>query len=252
MRISHEAQLHDSNVFVTLTYDDEHLPSSGSLSLRDCQLFMKRLRKAFGQLRFFLCGEYGESTWRPHYHAIVFGLALADLRAHKKSASGAQLYTSETLTKLWGLGHVYLGMVTFESARYVARYATKKITGAKAGKHYEKVDKHGEIHQLKPEFAVMSRRPGVGAGWIDKYHADVYPCDFVVASGKIRGKPPRYYDKRHGEREPAMVEALKSERKDYALQPRQEANSTKARLAVRAEVTRSRLALYKRDIDNGA
>lgn len=253
MRITHEAQLHVSNLFLTLTYSDELLPHGGSLVLRDVQLFMKRLRKTHGKLRYFLCGEYGETTWRPHYHAIVFGLALADLRSHKKTASGAQLYTSESLTKLWGLGHVYIGQVTMESAQYVARYATKKITGAHAAEHYRRVDtRTGEIHQLKPEFAVMSRNPGVGAKWIDTYAGDVYPCDHVVLGGRIRGKPPRFYDERVAKQNPELVAQLKQERKQFAMEPRQEANSTKARLAVRAEVLRARLALYKRDFDHGA
>lgn len=250
MRISHEASLHLHNQFLTLTYSDELLPHGGTLVLRDVQLFMKRLRKAYGALRFFLCGEYGETTWRPHYHAIVFGLELADLRPHKQTASGAQLYTSASLTKLWGLGHVYIGSVTMESAQYVARYVTKKINGDRATAHYRWIDpKTGEVHDRKPEFAVMSRREGIGAKWIDKFRSDVYPSDKVVLGGSIRGKPPRYYDRRIAAAEPSLIEGMKAARRAFANEPRQEANSTRARLEVRAEVLRSRLALYKRDAE---
>lgn len=116
-------------------------------------------------------------------------------------------YVSEELRELWPYGHSTIGAVTFESAAYVARYITKKMTGPLAESHYEIADPlTGEIHGRKPEYITMSRRPGIGKGWWDKYKADVYPHDFVVLRGK-KMRPPRFYD---GQLE-------KNSGKDYSL-----------------------------------
>lgn len=103
-----ELQYHDSSYFVTLTYDDLHVPksyypdpetgeahTSFTLCKRDFQLWMKRLRKKFSddKIRFFACGEYGGQTKRPHYHVIVFGLHLNDLVKYKTVQEGDSYYT---------------------------------------------------------------------------------------------------------------------------------------------------------------
>lgn len=128
LRCVHEASLHDSNLFVTLTYDDEHLPEFNSLYYPDFQKFMKRLRKKFSRenIRFYMCGEYGETTLRPHYHVILFNFDLPDRRLYRRSHSGDHLFTSEILTKIWGKGFCPFGNVTFQSAAYTARYIMKK------------------------------------------------------------------------------------------------------------------------------
>jgi len=64
-RIYCEAKMHKENYFVTLTYDDTHLPVDCGLNYRDIELFHKRLRKAVGPFRFFVTGEYGEQNKRP-------------------------------------------------------------------------------------------------------------------------------------------------------------------------------------------
>ena len=192
----------ENNAFITLTYNDEHLPENGSLNLRHFQLFMKRLRKKLGPTRFFHCGEYGEKYARPHYHACLFGIDFPD-KKHHKTTNDQQLYTSEILSKLWtspdtgnSLGFTTTGTVTFQSAAYVARYLMKKITGPNSEEHYQWVDKYGEIHDRKPEYTTMSRRPGIGTSWISKYRNDVYPHDYVVINGKTV-KPPKFYDNSH-------------------------------------------------------
>lgn len=148
-------------IFVTLTYNNDHLPrtatGSPTLNVRDTQLFFKRLRKKFTgrKIRFFLCGEYGSNTHRPHYHAIIFGLDLIDfldLRPVSSNELGQQVYTSPTFEKVWQNGFVSLGEVTFHSCNYVARYTLKKQFGRKD--EYE--------DGRKPEFVVSSRRPGIG------------------------------------------------------------------------------------------
>ena len=145
-----ELQYHDSAYFATLTYDDFHVPKayyadpatgeahqSLTLCKRDFQLWMKRLRKKFGddKIRFFACGEYGGSTRRPHYHAILFGLHLDDLVKYKTVKEGDGYYTyynSESFQSPWPYGFAVIGQVTWESCAYVARYVTKKLTGEQA------------------------------------------------------------------------------------------------------------------------
>jgi hypothetical protein len=95
------------------------LPEDGSLDVSHFQIFMKRLRHRVKPLkiRFFHCGEYGDKTRRPHYHALIFGYKVL----FKKQKSG-DLFTSDMLAKCWGKGHCLVGDLTFESAAYVARY----------------------------------------------------------------------------------------------------------------------------------
>lgn len=199
MRCMHEAQLHDENSFITLTYDDQHLPYGGTLIKKHFQDFMKRLRRHFGgrKIQYYHCGEYGERTRRPHYHALLFGLDFRDKLHFKTTARGDRVFTSSTLSKLWGMGHCSIGAVTFESAAYTARYILKKQSGDQAESHYRKVMADtGEVVNLLPEYVTMSLKPTVGRGWIEEFSGDVYPDDFVVMRGK-KMKPPKYYDRMH-------------------------------------------------------
>ena len=142
----HEAQMHENNCFITLTINPEELEkrkNKWSLDHREFQLFMKRLRKKYGEVRFYMCGEYGEENKRPHYHACLFGVEFEDKELHRVRR-GIPLYKSETLNKLWKLGFCTIGDVTFESAAYVARYIMKKVTGEKAEEHYRCPDRDWE------------------------------------------------------------------------------------------------------------
>lgn len=218
VRCAHEAQLHDENAFITLTYAPEHLPKDHSLDVKHFQDFMKRLRRSeYGrQIRFFHCGEYGEKTSRPHYHACLFGIDFDDKEVVSVNKQGQPLHKSAKLSKLWPWGHSSVGTVTFQSAGYCARYITKKITGEAAESHYEWVDQEtGEIHKLKPEYTTMSRRPGLGKEWFERFKSDVYPHDYVVIDGK-KHPPPRYYDKLLEEDDPAMFERVKNARIERA------------------------------------
>lgn len=225
IRCLHEKKLWPHSVYVTLTYSDEHLPVAGSLSLRDVQLFMKRLRekkrrdalelgvkgvgrplelaekkaltKAAG-VRFFLGAEYGEKNGRPHYHALLFNCSFRDCVFFTKNERGEPLYTSRELSDLWSvdgcpIGHCTVGEVTFDSATYCAKYALKKVTGDPAYEAYQVYDEDGNSFQRKPEFAVMSRFPGIGAGYFEKYGEEVKNWDNVIVDGKPC-RPPRYYD----------------------------------------------------------
>lgn len=195
LRVMHEASLHDDNCFVTLTYGRDKLPPYGSLCHEDYQKFMKKVRKAKGSVRFYMAGEYGPENGRPHYHACLFGVGFRDDREPAGvSASGEVFYNSPELEKLWGHGNVSVQDLTPETASYTARYIMKKALGEDAKTAYEHVTEDGEIVQLRPEYAAMSLKPGIGAGWFQRYHRDVYQGDFAVMDG-VRRQPPRYYDK---------------------------------------------------------
>ena len=198
-----ELQYHKSSYFVTLTYDEEHVPyhlyddpstgeafTSLSLEPRDWTLFMKRLRKKFGDgIRFFAAGEYGSETMRPHYHAIIFGLELDDLQPYKKSMQNFQYFNSPSLEKVWGNGFVVVASVTWETCAYTARYVMKKLYGAEA-EFYDNFN-------LEPEFTRMSRKPGIGRQYYDD-HPDLYEYEFINISTEKGGRkfrPPKYYDR---------------------------------------------------------
>lgn len=228
VRIMHEAQMHEKNCFLTLTYDDDRLPSDLSLQLEDFQLFMKRLRRgSTSPLRFFHCGEYGcdepescvtpgcNHTARPHYHACLFGEDFTDDRIHyKKTKRGDVLYNSDRLTKDWGKGFAVIGDLTFESAAYVARYVLKKITGDEAESHY---------NGRKPEYTTMSRRPGIGATWYQRYKSEVYPSDSVVLRGQEM-MPPPFYDKLLEKVDPELHKQIKRQRADVEYDPEKSAS----------------------------
>lgn len=242
MRCVHEASLYKDNCFITLTYNKENLPTNGSLIKSDYQLFMKRLRKflcAGGQakrVRFFHCGEYGDKYQRPHYHALLFGYDFKDRYYWRTSEAGSECYRSPSLEKLWTLGNSELGDVTFESAAYVARYVVKKRTGAKANEYYK-----GRL----PEYCTMSRRPGIGMAWFEKYKADVFPHDFVVVRSGVRCKPPKFYTGKYELTNPEDCARIKLERVDRAKADR---NNSPERLEVRELVKQNQISMLKRSL----
>lgn len=232
MRIMHESQLHEDNMFVTLTYDEENLPLDQGLHHEHFQKFMKRLRKYAWKyhgkkLSYYMCGEYGEKFGRPHYHAIIFGLQMPDAKKFGK------LWNSEILQALWGLGYTSIGTVTLESAAYVARYIMKKITGDDAEKHYVKAfvdEETGEIvdtFKVAPEYNRMSTRPAIGKEWFKLYEGD-FGTDPEKQVCHINGKTfplPAYYLKRLKAQNPdkyeEVLEARKKHAKENRLTPKQ-------------------------------
>lgn len=240
MRCLHESKLYERNCFITLTYATEHLPANGSLVVRDWQLFMKRFRKRFGpRIRFYACGEYGENFGRPHYHACIFNFDFDDKVLEEHNHRGEPLYSSPALSELWPQGRSRIGAVTFETAAYVARYVMKKITGDAAEAHYQ---------GRKPEFTVMSRRPGIGRGWYELYQGDVYPLDEVIINGK-RVKPPRFYDSIYELEYPEDFQRVKAGRRD----PRawvQTGDETVERRRVRERVMNERMKRLARKVDS--
>lgn len=164
-RLMLEALDHADSIFVTLTYSPENLPADGSLQPRDTQLFLKRLRKALHprKIRYYLVGEYGEQTFRAHYHLVLYGCSESD---------------SPTISDAWNLGRIHVGSVTFASCAYVASYVTKKMTS--------KDDPR--LNGRHPEFARMSLRPGIGAEAMEKVAAsfrDGPGADFLTLNGDV-------------------------------------------------------------------
>lgn len=240
LRCVHEAQQHEQNSFLTLTYRDEDLPHGGTLVKDHVQRFMKRLRKSIApkKVRYYLVGEYGEKFSRPHYHVLLFGHRFDDCELWSVSKKGERLYQSEKLNRLWGYGYCLSGDVTFESAAYCARYCLKKINGERQAEHYWRVcERTGEAHEVVPEFVTMSRRPGIGKTWFDLYKSDVYPHDTVVHNGK-KFRPPRYYDKLLEQTDADLLERLKKERVKNAKKHSE--NNTSERLEVRHKVHKAK------------
>lgn len=248
MRCVHENQLHADSAFITLTYAPEKIPHGGTLIKKDWQDFAKRLRKkAVRRISYFHCGEYGEQSRRPHYHALLFGFDFADKKPFKKSKDGSDIYTSELLLELWGKGFCTTGAVTFESAAYVARYVMKKITGEAAEKHYQSIDPEtGEVHRLLPEYTTMSLKPAIAKGWYSDFRSDVYPSDFMVLRGQ-KMKPPKYYDRLLEIEDPEAHAAIKARRTEEALL--RQGDSTSSRLRVREQVKLAQISHLKRGLE---
>lgn len=241
--------MHPNNCFVTLTYDDKHLPADFSISVRTHQLFLKRLRESAGnKIRFFACGEYGEDDPnpfegnRPHYHYLLFNYRPSDLRLHSKS-NNIPLYTSEKLSKLWPYGFSTVGNLTYQTAAYCARYTMKKIGGDLAAEHYRRVHPvTGALCQVQPEFSKQSNRPGIGDAWYETFKTDIYPSDFCVVNEQ-KHPVPKFYVKKLAEEERTKI---KRRRKLQSKKNR--ADNTPARLLVREQVKTAQLSALKRTI----
>lgn len=213
VRLSHEARMHDDCCFLTLTYDDENVPTTdwnvfkspikqfdrglGSLPEltllpADVQKFMKRLRRhleyhyGYRKLRYFAVGEYGTRTHRPHYHILIFGWSPDD-KVLLKTHNGKPVYRSPMLERLWKFGFSSVSDVNTAVAKYAARYVTKKFSRLE----------DGDSEYLVPEFILQSKRDGaIGATWFDRYGADackVGLCTVDCGSHISKCVIPKYY-----------------------------------------------------------
>lgn len=249
--------------FVTFTYDDDHLPPYGrdiqvqdnngkkiwkhvdeevvndltgeikhppfrSVSKREHQLLMKRIRKHYGNdIRFLMSGEYGSKSFRPHYHYILFGIQFDDLVFYKSNWRGDIMYNSDSLVKnVWSkdakgrwsdgsdgrevtpVGYVVLAPLSFDSANYVARYTMKKA-------HDLQKDEYIKLG-VEPEFCLMSRRPGLGKEYFDDNYECIYECDEIIlpgADGAFTVKPPTYYDTLLDKLDPGAMDHIKDKRR---------------------------------------
>lgn len=266
IRIVHEATLHDDNCFITLTYrslkectvdqykQGLYLPKDGSLNKKHFKDFMKRLRKAFPdkKIRYFHCGEYGKELSRPHYHACLFNVRFPDLVHFGSYEHGEEKWnvsTSPMLEKIWKYGFCTVGELNFKSAAYCARYILDKITGWKAEDHYFGYTDEGEETRLQPEYCTMSRKPGIGRGWFEKYKDDCYPSDDVPVPGVgVIKKIPRYYDEVVKVVDEVLFEKVSDMRSNFRLESKDE--YTAKRLLAKYKVMKARKGMLKRGFEN--
>ena len=228
-RVMCEAQQYKNNYFVTLTYDDRYLPIKTTCNTETGEIIngytlnkmdLKKFHHYLGVywkrnynhegIRYYACGEYGEINERPHYHTIIFNLPnLNDLKYYKTTENGDILYTSETLSKIWGnKGYVIVGEVTWDSACYVARYVMKKQFGKEAEAYYESKAKI-------PEFTTMSRMPGIARNYYEENKYKMYETDELFLPGKdkiIKSKPSKYFDRLYEKDEPKRFKEIKIKR----------------------------------------
>ena len=178
IRCACEAKYHLYNSFVTLTYDDSHLPRDYKLKKSDLQKFIKGLRNKGHKLRYFACGEYGSNNGRPHYHLICFGYMPSDKKRVGKSNCGEAMYESKEVSDVWKKGRTIVQDFSPAAAGYVAGYAAKKLGDCSS-------------------FIIMSKRPGIGLSFASEKLNDIYSYDLIVGDfGKIKKyRPPRYFDK---------------------------------------------------------
>ena len=196
-RLMLELQCHETAFFLTLTYDDDHIKRGSKVAYtlcpEDVQLFMKRLRKEQStrtekKIRFFLAGEYGSETHRPHYHLIVFDWIPPenDLVFLKNSFAGNKYWYSLTLNKLWKFGYNVVADVCWKSCAYVARYILKKHKGTDSNVY--------EDLGIEPEFSRMSRKPGIGKEYYDTHAKDMLVSGYVQLPDGLTAPVPRYFD----------------------------------------------------------
>lgn len=219
-RITCESALYENNLFVTLTYDDDHLPRSkkcptlSTLDYRHLELFMKRFREClrrdygFVGVRYYACGEYGDTSQRAHFHICFFNLPdelMQELRFYKTSFCGDVYTISDYIQRIWGNGIVVCGDLNFQSAAYVARYVCKKLKGK------EKLSELDELG-ISNQDSRMSLKPGIGSEYFHLFKDQIYKNDemFLPAVGRVCVS--RYFDKLMDLDDPVFLAELKAKR----------------------------------------
>lgn len=214
------------NWFITLTYNDENLPQGdvmrSTLCPDDVTKFLHDLRQFYERkynhvgIRYFYAGEYGDKSKRPHYHMLLYNCPIIDLKHYKYSPTGDEYFTNPDFDKLWNKGFVVIGELNWNSAAYTARYTLKKLNG-EVGKDYYTSE------GVLPEFCRMSRRPGIGLGFFEKFKDKIYTDDTIVLPAPSRDKslivkPPKYFDRKMLESESDLETILltKEQRKQVA------------------------------------
>lgn len=199
LRLWHESQMHEQNSYVTFTYADQNLPDYQDLEHRDWQLFIKRLRKSnpTQNITYFMCGEYGDATHRPHFHAILFGYYPPDAVYHR-TEKGNRYYKSADLDRHWRQGFTDTSNVSYKNAGYVARYTLKKqLASEELQDRYTYLDVNGDLQTRRFEYVRMStgREPGngIGASWFHKNHLNCIEQDLVRDPNGFACPIPRYY-----------------------------------------------------------
>jgi len=245
IRCVHEAQTHENNVFITLTYSNENLPLTPdglpTLKHDDFQNFMKRLRKkrAYERMGFFMAGEYGDQLQRPHYHAILFGIDFKD-KKQVQLRNDIPVYHSQELEETWGLGHHEIGSVNYQSAAYVGRYVVKKLTGEQSALYDGRT----------PDYGKASKKYAIGKNWLEKFWPDVFNYSELIVDGSPH-KIPRYYIKWLEKHHPLAWQKHKG--RDLSLFDTKKYidENSPQRLKAKKIVKKTKLAFLARNLDKG-
>ena len=270
-RVFHEMQINPIGCFVTLTINDASMIKKSftrqekrngkeveveypaySVYPRTLQLFIKRLRKAiaikegrkkhYQKFKYLACGEYGESYLRPHYHLVIMGYDFPDKKHWQVSDSGAPIYRSRLLESTWTYGYSSIGEANWRTAAYIARYTLKKRKDPQA---YQRINTEtGEIHNLRPEFLLMSK--GIGQDWWNKYRVDT-DKDYLIVDGDKTVRVPRYYDKLREKFDSESLAEIKAEREKEAI--KRQAEDIDTRKLARREVKAAQVKMLKRSIE---
>lgn len=189
VRCALEDAVYDVTCFVTLTFDEVHVPVT--LDRRHVQLYAKRVRTAEGRVRYFASGEYGERNGRPHYHVLLFGVSPTS-QSLVRAWSRWRCDRRHVHTDAAGCERVAVGFVSAEVANaariaYTAGYCAKKIGDVPDPPRSVRVDEStGEVYRYQPPFIQMSRRPGIG-GWAREYWRDFRTV--ASANGSVVAAP---------------------------------------------------------------
>lgn len=230
---------HDQNCFITLTYDEDHVPlrsdpentdyAKGTLQMKDLQNFLKGLRRKLNEIpkekrtgrkryyskedpefrnfRYFACGEYGDNSGRPHYHICLFGYMPADIERYASSELGFDYFTSKELNDIWKKGFVVVADATWETAAYTARYVLKKVTNKEMDFYLE--------NNVDPPFLNMSRRPGIGYNYYEghkKCYATISKTYLKTPNGPKPIGSIRYFDEKLKVDDPFTYDYLHDQR----------------------------------------
>lgn len=260
-----EAQAYEQSYFITLTYNDEHLPcesqlvdkttgeifedpgdwvQTGHLVPEHLTKFFKQLRRHWEYhynhtgIRFFACGEYG-GQGRPHYHAVIFNLPInpKKLKVYRINTDGSTLYTCPEIEKIWGKGFITIAAVNWDTCAYTARYVMKKMKGKISREEYFS---NGQV----PEFIRMSRKPGIASDYFNNHAKALFENDEIIIKGhkeKIQAvKPPSYFDKKYDIINHGRIVQLKKKRKTIAN------NQLKSKMAQTSKTIKEQLLTDER------
>lgn len=259
VRCSLEASMHEYNYFITLTYDDFHLPVSpfgnlfidyegnifdSNLRRRDIQLFLKQLREyervnnGVTGIKVFYCGEYGSLFGRPHFHLCLFGSSpISDLTLHRVEGN-FKFYKSVTYESFWSepidgksslaipRGFVDISELSFDTLAYTARYVLKKRGGLMKKEflsYYNELDEATRPELRMQPFVGYSLRPGIAAEYYEKNKLQIREEDSVKYQKKFKlytSKPPRYFDKLFDREDPEGFTLVKERRIQSGLASR--------------------------------
>lgn len=249
-RCVHEAKMHSeqnrSSCFVTLTYSPENLPPGNNFDFSHTDQFMRALRRKYKGIKSYGCAEYGDENGRAHYHLLLFGIFPKDAYHWRNSPNprmSCPLYRSPQFEEFWPYGQIEIGHLTFQSSAYVCRYVMKKH-------RVSKEQTEAELKKFAEKAICISRRPGIGRTYIEKYWPEIYANSAVLIPGPndtiVKARIPRYYDKVAEQLKVIDLDKIKAERILKAQENK--ADLTRERMAVKAIFKAEQIKSLKRSI----